>query len=70
MPIYILRLTIIIRAIFHKVINIVQPNFPYPLFIFIQFGIASPPLSANKVIYSRPRVMLPTAASNATDGRE
>ena len=39
--IYILRLTIIIRAIFHKVINIVQPNFPYPLFIFIQFGIAS-----------------------------
>ena len=41
MPIYILRLTIIIRAIFHKVINIVQPNFPYPLFIFIQFGITS-----------------------------
>ncbi len=39
--IYILRLTIIIRAIFHKVINIVQPNFPYPLFIFIQFGITS-----------------------------
>ena len=61
--IYILRLTIIIRAIFHKVINIVQPNFPYPLFIFIQFGIASPPPL-------RKQSHLLAAASNATDGRE
>jgi len=28
------------------------------------------PLSANKVIYSRPRVALPSAASSATFGRE
>lgn len=61
--IYILRLTIIIRAIFHKVINIVQPNFPYPLFIFIQFGIAS------DFIPTRPGCLL-AAAGSATRGRK
>ncbi len=42
----------------------------YAATTYLSFSKERFPLSANKVIYSRPRVMLPTAASSITGGRE
>ena len=42
----------------------------YAATTYLSFSKERFPLSANKVIYSRPRVMLPTAASSSTNGRE
>ena len=42
----------------------------YAATTYLSFSKERFPLSATKVIYSRPRVMLPAAASRVTGGRE